>query len=248
MKYRARRRMIFGGGTGPTPPAISDGTDPIIWLRSTEQIYQDSGFTTVAAAADDPVGGWKDLSGNSNHVTQATAGKRPLLKLSQVNGHPGVRFDSTDDFLQSAGFTWAQPAHIWVVCRQYGDNSAGARTLLHGVGTSASLFCNAIAGRYSANAGGGAINNDDLAVPSYVYCICEVRHNGVNGRLRINAGTAITGNTGTNGKGGLTLGANQDGTAPGKLDVAEVIGYSVSLSEADQEIVRNFLNTRYAIF
>jgi hypothetical protein len=47
----------------------------------------------------DPVAQWDDVSGLSNHATQATASKKPAYRTAQVNGRPAVSFDGTDDFL-----------------------------------------------------------------------------------------------------------------------------------------------------
>lgn len=40
---------------------------------------------------------WTDRSGNNNHLIQATAAKRPLLKTGIINGKDIVRFDSNVD-------------------------------------------------------------------------------------------------------------------------------------------------------
>lgn len=42
---------------------------------------------------------WTDRSGNGYHATQSTAGIKPQVVASQLNGRPVVRFDGTDDYL-----------------------------------------------------------------------------------------------------------------------------------------------------
>jgi hypothetical protein len=52
---------------------------------------------TGAVAANDPVGYLADLSGNGNHLVQATPGNRPLYRTS--GGLHWLEFDGTDDFV-----------------------------------------------------------------------------------------------------------------------------------------------------
>lgn len=75
-----------------------------LWLDSSDPstLFQDSALTTPASADGDPVGGWKDKSGNGRHVSQGTSSARPLLKLSVQNSKNVIRFDGTDDFLGRA--------------------------------------------------------------------------------------------------------------------------------------------------
>lgn len=65
-----------------------------LWLTSQriDTLFQDSALTTPVTADGDPVGGWKDLSGNNFHFTQATAGKRPVYKTTGVNSFPSLQF------------------------------------------------------------------------------------------------------------------------------------------------------------
>jgi hypothetical protein len=70
-------------------------------------LRQNSNGTTDAAATDDPVGYWADLSGLGNHAVQSVAtGSRPVLKLNNQNGRPGLLFDGSNDWLTAtiAGF------------------------------------------------------------------------------------------------------------------------------------------------
>ncbi len=79
--------MASGGRAAFSPLSLS----PALWLKADAGLEQTSGGTT-ATADGDPVGRWLDQSGNGNHVSQATAGKRGTLKLAIQNGLPVIRF------------------------------------------------------------------------------------------------------------------------------------------------------------
>jgi hypothetical protein len=74
------------------------------WLRQDVGLYTTSVGTTAATADSDPVGLDQDAFGRSNHFSQATAGRRPLLRTGTngINGWPALSFDAVDDVL-SAG-------------------------------------------------------------------------------------------------------------------------------------------------
>ena len=58
-------------------------------------------------------GTWIDTSGNNNHATQSTSGKRPTIISDALNGFSGIRFDGSDDCLiLPTGLTTAH--HFWV--------------------------------------------------------------------------------------------------------------------------------------
>jgi hypothetical protein len=61
-----------------------------------------------------------DMSGNGRHLVQATTTLQPILdQTALVSGYPPVKFDGTDDYLQTAAFTAiAQPFTVWLVGRK----------------------------------------------------------------------------------------------------------------------------------
>jgi len=93
----AGRNYPFGGSWTVTSPA---GLQQ--WLKADAGLFQASGCTTAAASDSDPVGCWQDQSGNGNNVTQATSTKRPLLKLAIQNGLQVLQFDGVDDALNNS--------------------------------------------------------------------------------------------------------------------------------------------------
>lgn len=75
---------------------------PDVWYDAgLSALYQDTAGTTPASADGDPVGYWSDLSGNGRHLKK-NAGDFATLKLAIQNGLRVVRFDGSDDYLQTS--------------------------------------------------------------------------------------------------------------------------------------------------
>lgn len=69
----------------------TDLANCVLWLDADD----------LGLADNDPVPTWSDLSGNGNHVAQATGASQPTFKTNRLNGKPAVRFDGTDDYLSA---------------------------------------------------------------------------------------------------------------------------------------------------
>jgi hypothetical protein len=89
--------------TGFNPKSISGLA---MWLDASApgSLFQDTSAATASTGNPNPVGYWKDLSGNGNHATQGTANNRPIISPDLRNGRNVLRFDglsgSDADFLQ----------------------------------------------------------------------------------------------------------------------------------------------------
>lgn len=70
---------------------------PKIWLDHTTSVTDVSGNASQ----------WNDKSANAWHFSQGTAGSRPLIVASGLNGLRTIRFDGVDDFL-ACSLTGAQ--------------------------------------------------------------------------------------------------------------------------------------------
>lgn len=84
--------------------------------------FQDTAGATPAGLGD-PVGRLNDLSGNGNHLTQATASSKPTLQQT-AGGLWYLQFDGVDDFLELTGLTWLVTAQATFVGTQGGANPA----------------------------------------------------------------------------------------------------------------------------
>lgn len=85
-------------------------------------LFQNSTLATPVAANSDPVGGWKDKSGNNNHALQATDAKRPLYKTGVLNSQAGILSDGSDDCLQVSGLSLSTHT-MFVVFKASGDGA-----------------------------------------------------------------------------------------------------------------------------
>lgn len=101
--------MQIGLGISPTQPygvAVPAFTPASIsglqlWLDASDAstLFTDSAGTTAATADGDPVGCWKDKSGNDYHATQTDGTFKPLRKNAIQNAKNIIRFDGTNDCL-----------------------------------------------------------------------------------------------------------------------------------------------------
>ncbi len=82
-----------------------------VWLDSSDpsQLFQNSTCTTPASSVTNPVGCWRDKSGQNNHALQATAGFRPLIGVNAVD------FDGVDDFLGVSTKNYTNASNLSIV-------------------------------------------------------------------------------------------------------------------------------------
>jgi hypothetical protein len=86
------------GSHGKVTPFSPLSLSPDLWLKADAGTLQTVGGT-AASADGDPVGSYLDNSTNANNASQATASKRPTLKLNVANSLPMIMPDTVDDML-----------------------------------------------------------------------------------------------------------------------------------------------------
>lgn len=115
----------FGGG-GWTPASLA--TPPSFWVDES---------TTATDAGAGACSQWNDRSGNAFHLTQATAGSRPLIVASGLDSKRTIRFDGSNDVMGAAGALSTAFRNVgagWIAAlykKVTDDAAAVSRTVLH---------------------------------------------------------------------------------------------------------------------
>jgi hypothetical protein len=244
--YRSRSPALDAGPTsGYVPPPITSGL--VLDVRSHLDTYQNTSFTTPAVADTDPIDGWKDQSGNANHLLGTGTTTRPLLKTGQVNGKPSVRFDGSNDKLKAL-FTLTV-FNIFCIIKQISWTS-GRNLMSGGTVDNFSLLQLPTASPNIQlwNGSSSSGTNTGLTVGTWFHL--EVQFSAASAIFtKVNAVAAVTGSGGGNAThGGINIGNHNNGTAFANVEFAALLVYNTSLSSGDATLVRNYLNSIYAVF
>ena len=208
--------------------------------------YDASDATTITKTSD-LVSQWNDKSGNGNHLLQSTGTNQPLWVDAEENGLPVIRFDGVDNFIRIVAYasgTLAQPNTYFVVMTQAGGVShvsldAGVTSSnRHAIFSNTSNYHSMYAGTTIADT--TAISGFEQT--TYLF-------NGASSTIRVNKSETKTGNAGTQGVDGLTLGSNQASTPTefSATDIAEVIIYDADVSDANRTIIEDYLATKWGL-
>jgi hypothetical protein len=159
------------------------------------------------------ISSWADNSGNSNNATQASGTLQPLYFTSILGGNGVVRFDGSNDFLETPTITKNQPYTVFVISypRQYkfGYNSYFEDTSL---GCTPAIAPSGGVSKYDLYAGTDLFHGSNSSLNTWFIQSCVV--NSTSSNITINGAGTVTGNSGTrNLNGKFQLGRNWDALA-----------------------------------
>lgn len=193
------------------------------------------------------IGQWDDSSGGAFHLTQATAGLRPLCNRSVVAGHHVAHFDGVDDHLFRS-VTWlngATPKTLVTVNRTNTNNLGGVFGKTdHGNTTSLFLLRNS-GTTPDANVIGDVISGTVFDNTSYYIAgltsdgstIQRLYRNGLVVGTRSGAHSTVTGN--------ITMGRAITAYWGGRL--AEAIAWEKELTSVELASVWSYLSAKFNI-
>ncbi len=208
---------------------------PIAWYKSTQ------GVTSVATV----VSQWSDISGNANHLVQATAGIRPLVLPGLINGFPAIRFDGVDDFLKCTAFTLNQPETVLAVFKVNAFGTAGVHDIAWDGNTAGTMVLGSLLAAQTSISAGSAISNAAGVNAAYGYF--TARYNGASSFFRNNGILLKSGNAGAGNAGGFTLGALGNNTRSMAIEFAEVQIYSTAISDSQIADIESYYKDKYGL-
>lgn len=200
--------------------------------------------SALSLSNNDPVASWTDMSGNGYNSTQANAANRPIFVENVINGQPVVRFDGSNDYLQTVlASAIPQPITVFIVLK-LPSNNATIQNVFDGLGTNRLQF-NKQAGNDTFRAFAGTI--DDFTSAGYAgdFTTVTLVFDGANSETWFDGVSVNTGNAGTNSLGTFNIGARQDYLMPLNGDIAEFIVYSDALDAAERDAVEDYLYDKF---
>lgn len=237
-------RLLRPRATGFSPKSIPGLA---LWLDASAigSLFQDTNAATASTANPNPVGYWKDLSGNGKHATQGTANNRPIISPALRNGKTVLRFDGLNsldgDFL---GFTATAMQTVFAVC--YVNTASGSlNSLIGNTSGSPDIRRDSNTSPSSRWRGLGAETNlDDFTNPTG----SQFRVNGVStsnvAEQTWHLVTAIRA-TGTGTMNQIARSQFQARSFGG--DIAEFVCYSTSLTDKQRDVVERWLGNKWGL-
>lgn len=211
------------------------------------QMWLDADAITGLSDSD-PVSTWSDQSGNSNDATQATGANQPLYKTNIVNGKPVVRFDNTNDGMTTP-LTLANPYTI-VYVGNFNNADANRRAIQ---GQVQNRFLGPYSGRWQVYTGSFLPLGMPLPRANFVvHGMCETSE--IAGWFLYESGGfpisgLLTGSaTGSfTAIGAVALGASGAFAEPFGGDMAEVVCYDRTLTEAEGRGLLQYFINKYGL-
>lgn len=210
-----------------------------LWLDANDSttLFQDSAGTTPAVANSDPIGLWKDKSGNARNFSQATTSLKPGLLLNAQNGKPGILFDGNDDVL-SATLNLSQPTTYYFIAKWVDSNF-----LFDGSGSTRNCM-------YAVTPSFFAGSEIVISVSVQGTAIWSVCFNGASSFGWKNGTQIASGDAGAQSIGTLRL-ATGSGGSVGDASVCEFYEfmiYSDALSAGNRALLESYLNSKWAVY
>jgi hypothetical protein len=229
------------------------------WDASDSATLYDATTGGALVSADGSVARIEDKSGNARHLTQSVSNGRPVRKTAIQNGLDVMRFDGTDDRLDTAvlmsTFISGSACSVFIVAKAAAVNTNSETQAFNDtVFSEASSGNGFVALRSNGTAASFGYKFDEkVASASYAagdWKVFTTTHESSSLSLRINGGTAST-------VGGLSsreflsnqarVGQNFNQSAFFDGDVGEILTYNVALSTANREAVEAYLLSKWGI-
>jgi hypothetical protein len=233
---------VVAGAVAATPPVTANLE---LWFEANSETAADG--TRLLR--------WHDKSGFGRDLTAATTSAAPIVHRSDANGRAALEFDGVTSLMKTyeTAFSIPQPTTFFIVYKSLDPDTTTRAFVFDSVDSSVrQAFGRPAQGQIRIYA------NSDLDFPGITYPfggfqIWTGTFAGVNSAIWQNGSLVGRGNAGGSALGtGLAVGglstSGTGGYDMSHFEVAEIIYYSATLSDADRQAVVNWLNLKYGSF
>ena len=178
------------------------------------------------------------LTGGSTFTSSATGETWTINGGALIVDRTGLLFDGSADYFKSASFPLSQPENVYFVGRQVTwtqgeplmDGNSASESMKIGQGYASAGSTSPTLSLYS---GTDAAENSGLAVKKSG--VITAQFNGASSSLRINRGSAVVGNAGTQNAGGIQVGSRITSGTYGNVFVHEILIYDTTAHSTYQQ-------------
>lgn len=193
-------------------------------------------LTVVSSHADSGPGG--------RTATQSTDARRPLYVANGVLGLPTIRYDGSDDLMNTGSFTTAQPSRVFLAMKMVAAQASDHDTVWSR-GPSVALFVDTTP-RSIVFAGAAVTHNAVIADGAFARV--ELVLNGASSSLVVNDATLASGDAGAEAGGIVTYGSYNSGTTHAtNVEFQEQFEVSGTLSQSELTRLRNRQKARIGV-
>jgi hypothetical protein len=177
-KLLQRKTATTGGGGGAFTPSQLTGLQR--WYSATDVVTSGSNVTQ-----------FNDKSGGSNHATQATGTRQPVLKTNQGSGFQTVSFDGFDDIINFASMTLTGDFTIyWLGYMREADGNGGG--FFGEADASLNSLNTYLQGTYWFTPSGDIVYGNNNAITNGLFCEIVARRTGTTVTIEVNGVTNST--------------------------------------------------------
>jgi trimeric autotransporter adhesin len=197
---------------------------------------------------------WTDMSGNGNHITQASAQSQPTYQTNAQNGLPVVQFPlnaaTVNSFLQGT-FTLNQPETIAIAFSYSTSTGIGSRAVFDGK-TNISMFLDNSTANLPATGtqrifAGTVLDEVASRITGGSFYVMAGVFNGSTSTFVVSNSFVTAGAVGAANAGGFTLANRGTPSTSNALPIAvgEVVIYNAALSPADLTSLGSYLIAKW---
>jgi hypothetical protein len=188
--------------------------------------------TAHITASSNKVSQVDDLSGNGHHLVQATGANQPETNTHTINSLNVVFFDTTQ-VLQVASLTVSQPIAVLMVLQPTATVVVGNAQWFRG-GSTNLIGPFAFANDWQYYAGSSFIDSGTTAVGDTNAQQQVITFDGASSSFYRNTVVGNTGNPGTDGLNGISVGADPALAAAARGTVGELVLMSSAIGSTDR--------------
>lgn len=230
------------------PGGVGSQSNNILWVKSDSL----TGFSN-----GDSIDTWRDVSGNSNHLTQSTGDYQPVYVTNSKNGFAGVKFQTSNNRLIKNSFSTfpSTAATVFIVNKNNLESDDGIFSYASSTSDNEFLLFNSsnytVYRRSTMSASSVSGNDNNWHIIDFSWRSSDgstkLWKDGAQAyTTTLSSGVNIT----TNGC--LAIGAEQDGINSGYVDgqthngeFLEVMVFNNELNTTQRIIVANYLAAKY---